>query len=152
MIKQSIAILITLSVCGIACAKSSFIACPGNLKVANSGQTIKTNSGSWEVTITAGNNIHVPKSVPGLMRTDNPKILKLVCFDDSKSPFPKYIENRKPIYNVYFTYKGSCQKPVVNKTKNGFECQLLTYDTKKNNLQKSRCWHCSDEWTKDLTL
>lgn len=122
MIRQSIAILLTLSVCGIACAKSSFIACPGNLKVASNGQIIKTKSGSWDVTIESGHHIHVPASIPGLMREKGTTNHKLVCYDDSKSPFPKYIENRKPIYNVYFTYKGACKKPVVNKVKNGFEC------------------------------
>ncbi len=122
MIKQSIAILVTLSICGIACAKSAFIACPSNLTVTSSGQAIKTKSGSWGVTIDSGSNIHVPTSIPGLMREKGTTDYKLVCYDDSKSPFPKYIENRKPIYNVYFTYKGSCKKPYVNKEKNGFEC------------------------------
>ncbi len=100
MIKQSIAILVTLSVCGIACAKSSFIACPGNLKAVNNGKTVQTKSGRWDVSITTGSNINIPSSVPGLMRTEDSKGVKLVCYDDSKSPFPKYIENRKPIYNV----------------------------------------------------
>ena len=122
MIKKSIAILVTLSFCGIACAKSSFIACPNNLKAVNNGTILKTKSGSWEVTVESGNNIYIPTSVPGLMRTKDSQGVKLVCYDDSKSPFPKYIENRKPIYNVYFTYKGSCKKPYVNKEKNGFEC------------------------------
>lgn len=122
MIKHSIAILLSLSLCGIAFGKSSFIACPSKLKVTSDGQVIKTKSGSWAVTIESGRNIDVPTSIPGLMREKGSTVHKLVCYDDSKAPFPKYIENRKPIYNVYFTYKGSCKKPTVNKEKNGFYC------------------------------
>lgn len=122
MIKQGIAILLTISLCGAAFAKSHFIACPTKLKVSSDGQVIKTKSGTWGVTIDSGSNIEIPTSIPGLMRVEGSTNYKLVCYDDSKSPFPKYTQNRKPIYNVYFTYKGSCKNPTVDKEKNGFHC------------------------------
>ncbi|OGT32710.1 MAG: hypothetical protein A3C44_00335 [Gammaproteobacteria bacterium RIFCSPHIGHO2_02_FULL_39_13] len=122
MIKQGIAVLAMMSVCGIACAKPAFIACPGNLKSVNNDETLKTKNGTWRVEVTEGKNIAVPKSYPGLIRTSVPGAPGLACYDDQQSPFRKYTQDRRPIYNVVFYYKGSCAKPLVDKEKNGFHC------------------------------
>ena len=114
MIKHSIAILAALIVVGAAHA--GFIACPSNTKPVSNGEIYHK---AWTVSVLSGKNIPIKVSYPGLVRTKVEGKPGLACYDDDKRA-DRVVD--RPLYNVTFIYRFDCKNPVVDKKKNGFQC------------------------------